>query len=287
MSGIACDICLMPARLACRVKQYNLYSRSECGHLFLSPDQRAQSVEELYDERYFSGSDGTGYVDYLQQKKSLIARGRRYARRAARLLGRQGTLLDIGAAAGFTMAGCRDAGWDVDGVEPNLMMVEHGRNAEALNMFHGCIEDVDDTKGYDCVLLLQVLEHIGDPVGTLQRILTLLKPGGIVIVETWNIRSWPVRLLKHRWHQCNPPSVVHWFSPRSLTKLFNRTGFRLITTGRPFKTTPLSNAIALLSTKFPFIRALGLAELRSSWLKGVPLPYPPLDVFWAAYRRQE
>lgn len=287
MSEMICDICQMASKIACRVGQYDIRGRTDCAHLFLSPDQRAGSANELYNDEYFSGSGGSGYVDYLEQRESLIDRGRKYGRLATKFSGRPGRLLDIGAAAGFTMAGCRDLGWNVDGVEPNLMMVEHCRKAEGLNVYHGDLDDVDASERYNCVLLLQVLEHIGDPVGTLRKILTLLKPGGIVIVETWNVRSWPARVLKHRWHQCNPPSVVHWFSPRSLTRLFNRHGFRLITTGRPFKTTPLSNGVALLATKFPLITALGLTILRSSWLTAIPVPYPPLDVFWAAYRRQE
>jgi len=287
MRHLTCEICELPAPFACWVEQYQLYGRANCGHLFLSPEQRAGSVEELYGDSYFLGLGGSGYIDYLQQRKSLIARGRRYARLATRLLGGPGTLLDIGAAAGFTMTGCRDAGWDVEGIEPNLMMVEHGRNAEALNVYHGCIDDIEFRKEYDCVLLLQVLEHMSDPLATVRRILALLKPDGIVIVETWNRNSWPAKLLKKRWHQCNPPSVVHWFSPKSLTKLFYRQGFQLVTMGRPFKTTPLSNAIALLASKFPYMSTLGLTELRSSWLKRVSVPYPPLDVFWSAYRRRQ
>jgi SAM-dependent methyltransferase len=253
--------------------------------MFLSSEQRAASADELYDGSYFRGAGGSGYVDYLQQKKSLVARGRRYAGLGSRLLGRSGRLLDIGAAAGFTMAGCRDSGWDVEGVEPNLTMVEYGRDAEALTFHHGCIDDVDFSARYDCILFLQVLEHIGDPVSTLRKALSILNPGGIVIVETWNVNSWPAKFLKHRWHQCNPPSVVHWYSPGSLTKLFGKEGFRLAGIGRPFKTTPVSNAIALLTSKLPFIRHLKPITIRA--LAGVSLPYPPVDVFWAAYTLRE
>ena len=59
----------------------------------------------------------------------------------------------------------------------------------------GKIEECfSELQSYDLILLLDVLEHLVDPVGTLKRLSTLLKPGGHVIVSVPNIAHLSVSL---------------------------------------------------------------------------------------------
>ena len=46
--------------------------------------------------------------------------------------------------------------------------------------------DIDD---FDCIVFADVLEHLRDPWGTLQRYLQWLKPGGYVVVSVPNVRN--------------------------------------------------------------------------------------------------
>lgn len=47
-------------------------------------------------------------------------------------------MLHIGPASGFTMIGCCNVSCQVEGVEPNVTMVEYRRNSEQLVIRHGC-----------------------------------------------------------------------------------------------------------------------------------------------------
>ncbi|MFC1752864.1 class I SAM-dependent methyltransferase [Thermoproteota archaeon] len=52
-----------------------------------------------------------------------------------------------------------------------------------------------DNKGsFDCVILIAVLEHLRDPMQALQAIYELLKPGGVIYIDTPNIGKYTHRL---------------------------------------------------------------------------------------------
>ena len=52
----------------------------------------------------------------------------------------------------------------------------------------------DDLFGaYDAVIMLALIEHLIDPLGTMQRVRNLLKPGGFVFIETPNIAKFTRR----------------------------------------------------------------------------------------------
>ena len=71
-------------------------------------------------------------------------------------------------------------------------------------------------------------------------------PGGVWVIETWDRESVVARLLGRRWHEINPPSVLHWFSRRSLDALLASLGFERVARGRPRKTIGADHVRALL-----------------------------------------
>ena len=73
---------------------------------------------------------------------------------------------------------------------------------------------VDDE--YDAVSMIQVLPHFIDPKRAMAVVTKVLKPGGLLLIETWNRDSWTARLFGKNWHEYSPPSVLHWFDPRGV-----------------------------------------------------------------------
>ena len=47
---------------------------------------------------------------------------------------------------------------------------------------------------FDAILLIDVLEHLGDPTGALRRLFPLLREGGRIVVAIPNVAHWSVRL---------------------------------------------------------------------------------------------
>ena len=54
----------------------------------------------------------------------------------------------------------------------------------------------------------------------MKNVARLSKQGGLVLVEAWDRESWPARLFGKRWHANCPPSMVHWYTVKTLTSIF-------------------------------------------------------------------
>jgi len=139
-------------------------------------------------------------------------------------------LLEIGSGDGAMLRflkglGALPTGIDIDSDSAAAMRQELG-----VPVLAGAFEDIDfQGRRFDAVVLVHLIEHFFEPVAMLRKIRTLLKPGGIVFVETPNImrpKVGPRRIfsLAHNYH----------FSPRTLALALHRAGFRC-TTLREFR----------------------------------------------------
>lgn len=57
----------------------------------------------------------------------------------------------------------------------------------------------------DAVTFFQSLEHLTRPEETLRQAHELLRPGDMVVIETWDLDSRVACLFGHHWQQVTPP----------------------------------------------------------------------------------
>lgn len=96
-------------------------------------------------------------------------------------------VLDVGAAEGWFTARCKEAGADVVAVEPvrafavpNVLRIMQPFDSPAF------WDDVLGLPGaFDFVLMLRVLYHMKIPQLALARAASLLREGGVLILENW------------------------------------------------------------------------------------------------------
>jgi SAM-dependent methyltransferase len=256
-----------------------------CGHQAVAWTPPASHLEQVYSDHYFHGG-GDGYPDYLAESKLLTAHGRRYGRLLAQYMA-PGTVLDVGAAAGFLLKGLQETGWTGVGLEPNATMAALGRDRLGLTMVTGDLERFTDCQPFDLVSMIQVIAHFHDLAGALQRAAALTKSGGFWLIESWNRDSLPARLLGEQWHEYSPPSVLHWFAPADLRQLAARYGFTPVAQGRPQKWINAAHAKSLLRYKLQgrtgYRYLAGALQLAPDELA---LPYPAFDLFWMLFQKQ-
>jgi SAM-dependent methyltransferase len=97
-----------------------------------------------------------------------------------RLAKSQGNLiLDIGCGGGLFFSRLREFG-DVRGVEVDVTMKTGDPNIDD-RIFWGQLADYRPPAPFSLVLLLDVLEHLPDPLPTLRRAATLLGEDGIIV----------------------------------------------------------------------------------------------------------
>lgn len=203
--------------------KYELVRCNSCGLIFVSP--LPSETPAIYNENYFSGGDGHGYVDYDRDKEPMRQAFELYLEHIEKALGRKGRLLDVGAATGYFLAIAKSRGWEVAGVEISDHAAALGR-AKGFNIQTGILENLNlQEQSFDVITLFDVVEHLRDPKATLLEAGRLLKPGGLLVVTTPDSGSVWARVLRSHWHLVVPPEHLVLFSRRNFGVLLKRTGF--------------------------------------------------------------
>jgi 2-polyprenyl-3-methyl-5-hydroxy-6-metoxy-1,4-benzoquinol methylase len=262
---------------------YELRQCVQCQHRFCAVAKVVQEhIADVYGDDYFSGG-GAGYSDYFAEQETLRARGRGFAQLLAKHGTAPGEMLDVGAAAGFLMQGWADEKWKVHGIEPNAGMAQYGRSKLGLDVRCGDFDssDFSDLAALDCVAMIQVLPHLLSPAKSISRAAKLLKPGGALLLETWDCQSLAARLLGKAWHEYSPPSVLHWFSIASLRHLAESHGFKYTAHGRTIRWISGRHAKSLLRHLSSKSLAGKVASAAATLVPdALSLPYPGDDLFW-------
>jgi SAM-dependent methyltransferase len=138
---------------------------------------------EYYLERHKAAFDAP-LNDYTQDP-SLPVFKRRLRQIAERCP--SGTLLDVGCGPGTFLRAAHDAGWRAEGVEISRFAAERARAAHGLPVFNGELTALDRPAGsVDVITFWDSLEHVNDPLATLNAAHRLLRPGGLILVATDN-----------------------------------------------------------------------------------------------------
>jgi SAM-dependent methyltransferase len=279
-----CPICSNATGRLFRKYGYWIRECESCRHRFAEIDLAEDHVGRVYGDQYFQGG-GAGYADYLGEGTLLVDHGKRYARLLKRYT-TPGTILDIGAAAGFILKGFLESGWTGAGIEPNPHMAEYARTHLGLQVQSCSLEEFQSVECYDLISMIQVVPHFYDLRRALQIAARHTRPSGYWLIETWNRESWTARMFGQNWHEYDPPSVLHWFSPEGLQRLMAQLAFREVARGRPAKRITVGHAESLLRYKLEGSalrnNLVGLLRLLPSSLS---LPYMADDLFWALYER--
>lgn len=251
-----------------------------CAALSPSPDH----VDQVYGDHYFCGGEA-GYPDYLSEAEILLAHGKQYGLLLKRYMP-PGTVLDVGAAAGFILKGFQESGWQGIGLEPNPYMAEYARTQLGLRVGTSTLEQFQGHERYDLISMIQVVAHFYELRQAFQVAAEFTRPGGFWLIETWNRESLVARALGQHWHEYSPPSVLHWFSPEGLKRFVAQFGFFEVARGRPSKWLNGAHVKSLLGYK---LQGSQLSWLAGGLLDVIPdhltIPYPTYDLFWILFQK--
>ncbi|HLC41733.1 MAG TPA: class I SAM-dependent methyltransferase, partial [Methylomirabilota bacterium] len=134
---------------------------------------------------------------------------------------------------------------------------------------------------FDLIRMSHVLEHFRDPLASLKRAHDLLRPGGILFLETPNIRCWDFRLLGRYWGALHFPRHITLFSERTIRRAAEQVGFRVVRISPRLRTVGWSAGVQnLLADKFGLrIPANG----RVRWYPLIILPFLPVTLVQAVF----
>ena len=187
--------------------------------------QRQYSFEHGYQRKYADTSPDVRFE--IEAARKHLAYLQRY--RTA------GHLLDIGCSAGFFLAEARAAGWNVAGLELSEDTAELARQKVGVDVTTGVLhEGMFRASSFDAVTMWDVIEHVLDPVATLTNVSRILKPDGILLMETPNIDglfprlSYRVAERLNCWPHPEPPYHLFQFSKKTVRRLLEMVGMRTL-----------------------------------------------------------
>lgn len=236
-----------------------------------------------YEAGYFSAGTSSGYYDYAADWYLHLETANKRLDSVARLDPDLASLVDVGAALGFTLEAARERGISPVGVE--ISAYARDRLQQQGFEAHTRIVDLMPSQ-HDAVIFGQVLEHIPDAYDALVAARQILRPGGVLFIETWDYESKTARRAGRRWQQISPPSVVHLFTARGLERMLERAGFTDIEI-RPWqKRVSVNGALGVLAAKMP--RQLGqavMAVARATRVSRIALTYKFDDLIAVTARK--
>lgn len=234
--------------------------------------------ESYYTRDYFDGGHADGYADYLGAEPVLR---REFAATVdfIRTFKPAGRLLELGCAYGFFLAAAKPH-FDVTGIEISADAAAHGRSL-GLNVITGAADEtmLSGLAPFDVIVLLDVIEHLPDPLGTLALCERHLAPGGIIVIATGDFGSWPARIAGARWRLMTPPQHLWFFTQASMRGMAASLGLRMERFEHPWKIVPLS----LIA--FQIKRMLGLRPGRATVPSAIGLPANLFDAMRVVLRK--
>jgi 2-polyprenyl-3-methyl-5-hydroxy-6-metoxy-1,4-benzoquinol methylase len=135
-----------------------------------------------------------------------------------------GRLLDVGCGNGVFLLRARDAGWAVEGLEPDPVASAAARRS-GLDVVAGTLDEFAPEGQFDAITASHVIEHVHHPRRFLEQIFALLRPGGQVWLATPNAHSFGRRWYGPYWRGLEPPRHMTVLSPKALVMLLQDAGF--------------------------------------------------------------
>ena len=175
-------------------------------------------------------------------------------------------LLDIGAASGILVEQAIQMDYRAEGIEPSRWLQEKAQ-AYGLPVHLGTFPHPEVTGPYDVVTLIDVIEHVPNPVALLSAVRHVLAADGIAVVVTPDVGSLMARLLGWKWWHFR---IAHigYFNRKTLEMATRHAGFRLIKMHRPGWYFTVDYLIERINTYLPRMTRIQAP----SFLKGMTIP---------------
>jgi SAM-dependent methyltransferase len=198
-------------------KKFQIIECNDCNIVYTSPQPK--DLSPYYPKKYRK------YNFAIQKILEFL-----YKRRAQRWSGRDastGIVFEVGCGNGIMLQTLHKRGWKVFGNERTLEAAQFVHQSFNLPIFVGETDSLSPIPFVDMVILFQVLEHLHNPIRTLQQLNDLLKPNGKIIIAVPNFGGWQAKFGGERWFHLDVPRHLFHFSLPSLKVCLKKSGFEI------------------------------------------------------------
>ncbi len=228
-SFTTCPVCCQPGpwRVAEDFSGGRFLECLVCGVQFV--DTAVMDLEVYYRNIWMEGEKN---CEPYQEKRQAVADPRslyrllrdipryRWALRQLHRLHPKSRVLDVGCGEGSLLCAARQMGHDIFGCELSPNAAELARKLVASDRIHiGTVETAAyQPESFDCVVALEVIEHLPHPRALIEQSVRILKPNGILLMSMPNfyrVFALAKRLLgrPHSSTDYPPHHLTRWSAP--------------------------------------------------------------------------
>lgn len=195
---------------------YQYYLCEYCNSLFIGNPLTENSLNKYY-ETSFEYSYG------IETKKTIASEAKLSLQKILDINKKGKRLLDIGVGNGEFIEEAMKIGLLCKGVEPSKDLYARLNNDTQNIVLNINARDFlkNDTSRYDFISLIHVVEHLIHPQELIKDLWTRLNKGGVLFIETPNIRSWLYIIENQNYTFLTPPDHTCLFSPKSFGFISN------------------------------------------------------------------
>jgi SAM-dependent methyltransferase len=187
--GLRCRVC-NSAKLVAKPFGYRFAGKwlqavgcKECAIIFLDPQPTSDEIVQLYSKEYFEGDFRCGHAGSYFDDASINTIVDEPLLERIRKARPEGRLLEVGCAGGAFLHAAQTRGYTVRGVEFSEDAAQHARQKFGLDVLTGDLQTAQFPGGaFDIVFMGDVVEHLPDPVATLNEINRILREQGLLVL---------------------------------------------------------------------------------------------------------
>ena len=252
----------------------------QCGLVYVKNPPVDETLKDLYGEEFFSTGQQSisvngGAVDFVEgARNDAIFKNamRRFEELKKYKAG--GNLLDIGCGKGIFLK-VAEAHFEGTGIDISEYAAKYGNEVLGVNIINGDLLDLEfSEEHFDVVTMWDFIVHVRNPIAYVQKANILLKKGGILTVTTGDFGSLVAKIFGRNWPLMLPYMHLFYFSQRTITEMLEKSGFEVVSVGRPGKYVNISFLVSKMSRLYGLSFLQGLYNRLAgsgSFLKNVYL----------------
>ena len=211
--------------------EYSVIDCIDCGfkHIIPIPNNKKMddyyqnhfSEERIIEDRFIEDIDWWNLVH--DEKFELLEK---YMNKSDKII------YDIGCGFGYFMLRGKQRGWKTYGIDPSKKAVLSTRQKNLDTSIGTILKNNLPDHNADAIHMQDVIEHLPDPISSLNSLQKKLKPGGLLCIlspndynplqkmiqKNLNIEPWWV----------NPPIHINYFDYAGIKTVLEKSGFELL-----------------------------------------------------------
>jgi len=246
----------------------SLFRCRNCGFVQCSDaDDVLQYYVELEDPAYEEGRDQRAL-----QAHHLLQILYRYAP--------AGRLLDIGAGSGILVEQAIALGYEAEGVEPSVWLQQKAKE-RGLKVHLGTYPHEGVLPGFSAVALVDVIEHVPNPVNLLVQTAKDMADDGVGIIVTPDVDSVIARIMGRKWWHYR---IAHigYFSRKTLLLALEKAGLTPVELGRPRWYFSLDYVVQRLNIYLPKVLQIPVMQ----FMRGVTIRLNFFDSLYVIFKKR-